>query len=65
MYLCGPTPTLLAEVAREHVVGSDQAIFQQMLQEAINQLHEGSIARYRLRRSEFIAWEAKKMPGPR
>jgi hypothetical protein len=60
-----PTPTLLAEVASEHVVGSDQAIFQQMLQEAINQLHEGSIARYRLRRSEFIAWEAKKMPGPR
>ena len=51
-----PTPALLAEVAREHVVGSDQAIFQQMLQEAINQLHEGSIARYRLRRSEFIAW---------
>ena len=25
--------------------------------EALQQLHEGSIARYRLRRSEYIAWQ--------
>jgi len=25
--------------------------------EALHQLHEGSVARYRLRRSEYLAWQ--------
>ena len=29
----------------------------QMLATALDQLHEGSIARYRLRRSEYLAWQ--------
>ena len=29
-----------------------------MLTDALNQLHEGGIARYRLRRSEYLAWQA-------
>jgi hypothetical protein len=28
-----------------------------MLAEALHQLHEGSVARYRLRRSEYLAWQ--------
>jgi hypothetical protein len=29
----------------------------ELLTLALQQLHEGSIARYRLRRSEYIAWQ--------
>lgn len=52
-----PSPAVIAEVARDHAADADQAAFQEMLAAAMHQLHEGSIARYRLRRSEYSAWQ--------
>jgi uncharacterized membrane protein len=52
-----PTPAVIAELAGEYAAESHQTRFAEMLKDALQQLHEGSIARYRLRRSEFIAWQ--------
>ncbi|MBK5913159.1 Fic family protein [Rhodocyclus purpureus] len=52
-----PSQAVIAEVARDHAAEADQAAFREMLTVALHQLHEGSIARYRLRRSEYIAWQ--------
>ena len=53
-----PQPNVIAQVARDRVNGIDLEAFIQMLMDALNQLHEGGIARYRLRRSEYLAWQA-------
>jgi hypothetical protein len=56
--LQAPSPGVLAPVvARMHVPAADQDAFTHMLAEALQQLHEGSVARYRLRRSEYLAWQ--------
>jgi hypothetical protein len=55
-----PQPYVIAQVAREVVNEADCDAFIQMLTDALGQLHEGSIARYRLRRSEYIAWQQDK-----
>lgn len=52
-----PSPAVIAEVAQDHVTETGQAAFCALLTLALQQLHEGSIARYRLRRSEYIAWQ--------
>ena len=52
-----PSRTVIAEVTRDHATEADQAAFREMLTAALRQLHEGSVARYRLRRSEYIAWQ--------
>ncbi len=52
-----PSQAVIAKVARDHAAEADQAAFREMLVTALHQLHEGSIARYRLRRSEYIAWQ--------
>jgi len=52
-----PSPSVIAEVARDQTAEADQAAFAEMLATALHQLHEGSIARYRLRRSDYIAWQ--------
>jgi Fic/DOC family len=52
-----PSQAVIAELARDHAAATDQAAFSEMLTAALQQLHEGSIARYRLRRSEFMAWQ--------
>ena len=52
-----PSPAVVAELARDHAAQADQAAFTEMLTAALHQLHEGSIARYRLRRSEYTAWQ--------
>ena len=52
-----PSPASVAEIAQAHASEADQAAFRQILTTALQQLHEGSIARYRLRRSEYIAWQ--------
>jgi hypothetical protein len=51
-----PSPAAIAEVAKDLATEADQAAFGAMLTEALQQLHEGSVARYRLRRSEYISW---------
>ena len=52
-----PSPAVIAEIAQAHASEADQEAFREMLETALRQLHEGSIARYRLRRSEYIAWQ--------
>ncbi|MDP1644764.1 MAG: Fic family protein [Thiobacillus sp.] len=58
-----PNQTVIAEVARDHAGEADQAAFTEMLAAALHQLHEGSIARYRLRRSEYLAWQHSQAMG--
>lgn len=57
--LQAPSPPLLAALARQHASGPDQTAFAQLLADALQQLHEGSVARYRLRRSEYLAWQLR------
>jgi Fic family protein len=51
-----PTASLIQRLARELVPGKDTEAFAGLLADALAQLHEGSVARYRLKRSEFMAW---------
>jgi hypothetical protein len=51
-------PKTLAQLAAGLASAADQAAFVQLLTDALRQLHEGSVARYRLKRSEFLAWKA-------
>jgi hypothetical protein len=53
-----PTPTAIRQLAGESANRQDVDAFSRLLTEAIEQLHEGSVARYRLKRSEFLAWKA-------
>ncbi len=52
-----PDPALSAELAAKFAEEGDRDAFAAMLTAALQQLHEGSLARYRLRRSEFVAWQ--------
>ena len=52
-----PSQAVIAEVARAHAEEAEQAAFREILTAALHQLHEGSIARYRLRRSQYMAWQ--------
>ncbi|MDP2677293.1 MAG: Fic family protein [Rhodoferax sp.] len=56
-----PSQSVIAEAARQHAAEVDQAAFREMLTASLHHLHEGSIARYRLRRSEYIAWQQAQM----
>lgn len=51
-----PTPDVITALSKEYAAAADQAALAELLAAALKQLHEGSIARYRLRRSEFLAW---------
>lgn len=42
----------------------DQGAFARLLTEAIRQLHEGSVARYSLKRSEFLVWQSMMNADP-
>ena len=56
-----PQPDVIAHVAHDAVTEADRDAFTQMLTDALGQLHEGSLARYRLRRSEYLEWQHVKM----
>lgn len=49
-------PDVINALSTQYAAAEDQRAFADMLTAALKQLHEGSIARYRLRRSEFMAW---------
>ena len=55
--LLPPSPEVVAQLAQDYAAAADQTAFHDLLTAALQQLHEGSIARYRLRRSEYIAWQ--------
>lgn len=57
--LTTPSQPVLAALSATHADTADQAAFALLLAQALAQLHEGSVARYRLRRSEFLAWQAR------
>lgn len=52
----------IKQYADEQLNGEDRQAFVEMVQEEIKRLHKGIIARYRIRPSEFDAWqEARKL----
>ena len=48
---------VITKMAREFSSEADLTAFEAMLTTALQQLHETSVARYRLRRSEYLAWQ--------
>jgi hypothetical protein len=46
----------IAQRAKAEIDKADQARFQGVVETELNSLHEGNIARYRLRQSEYTAW---------
>ncbi len=52
-----PSAELIRQLAQEKAAPEDQDAFAQLLSNALKYLHEGSVARYRLRHSEFLAWQ--------
>lgn len=53
-----PTHDVLRQLAHASVPEKDQEAFVRLLAQALDQLHEGSVARYRLKRSEFVPWRS-------
>ncbi len=51
-----PSHEAISLAAKELSNPEDENGFSEMLKLALCQLHEGGIARYRLRRSEYLAW---------
>lgn len=56
--LHAPTQETIVRLATELASAGDQRAFAQLLTDALKGLHEGSVVRYRLKRSEFVAWQA-------
>ena len=52
-----PDRDAIAQLSVGYAEEADHTAFATMLMTALQQLHEGSIARYRLRRSEYLAWQ--------
>ena len=53
-------PVIIEREATKLVPAGDQKRFSDMAIVELNRLHEGNIARYRLRLSEFRNWTAKR-----
>jgi len=53
-----PQAQVISQISRELVEGADCDAFIQILTDELRHLHEGNIARYKLRRSAFLAWHA-------
>lgn len=53
------SPATVQQLAQEHAQEPHRAVFADLLTAALQQLHEGSIARYRLRRAEYLAWQQR------
>lgn len=57
--------SFIQDFAREQIELDDRARFIEVVETQLLSLHEGSIARYRLRPSEFDAWQMKWNTQPR
>lgn len=55
---CSPTDETIGKLASKLVPEKDQEAFVRLFNEAVRHLHEGSVARYRFKRSEFVAWQS-------
>lgn len=51
------TPNIISQLAEQLAEPDEKSLFADMLSTALNQLHEDCIARYRLRRSEYLDWQ--------
>jgi len=54
--LATPPDSVIRDYALEHIPMEDRAAFVEMARRELDRLHEGTIARYRLRPSEYEAW---------
>jgi len=54
-----PSQAHVQHLAEQLVPENDRKVFEKMVQDALLHLHEGSVARYRLKLSEFKLWESK------
>lgn len=52
-----PSPHTIQQLANELVQENDRKAFEKITLEALQRLHEGNVARYRLKLSEFQAWK--------
>ena len=53
-----PTDKVCQQLASDLAPEKDRAAFSRLLSESINHLHEGSVARFRIKRSEFVEWKS-------
>lgn len=53
-----PTAQNIQQLTDEQVAEDDREDFRKMVMDALQHLHEGNVARYRLKLSEFQAWES-------
>lgn len=58
-----PSRELIEQLAQESAEVGDQEAFARLLIDALRRLHEGSVARYRLKQSEFAAWQPIRDSG--
>ena len=56
----GPAEDMVAAWAAERLPESDRSQFMSLVDAELRGLHEGNIARFRLRPKEFAAWQGKK-----
>ena len=58
--------SFILQTARQRVYQDDRARFVEVVETELMSLHEGNIARYRIRPSEYAAWrEQWHVPGRR
>jgi hypothetical protein len=55
--LLAPSPQNVQRLAKELVPAADLKAFKKMVLDALQRLHEGSVARYRLKLAEYQAWK--------
>ena len=58
-----PTVQNIQNLTDDLVLGNDRQAFSKMLLDAIERLHEGNVARYRLKLSEFHLWQRIRGDG--
>jgi hypothetical protein len=51
------TASYVQQYASKHLLTGDQKRFVEIAETELMYLHEGSIARYKLRPSEYLAWQ--------
>ena len=56
-----PADSVLGEYAAEAIEQNDQKAFVELALKEIERLHEGTIARYRIRPSEYHTWKDARL----
>jgi hypothetical protein len=56
--------SIIREAVIKHVPDAERGNVQALIVEELRRLHEGVLARYGLRPSEFVAWKARQTGEP-